>query len=405
MRYRKASIMPNDAAETTMMELEQPRGAAQVGAGLREVRERLGWHLEDVAEELRIRLPYLEAIERGELSALPGPAYQTGFVRSYARILGLDPDEILRRFRTEGLGVPAKAQLSFLAPVPDRGVPTGALVFLGVVLVLVGYGLWYRHTEHERAQAQAVPSVPAELAPLAVPPKLPAEKPSPNVRTSNTVGFNVVPASPAPANTVAAATPSSGAGATAGGNDTPNQAAGVAMASAAQPSPSPDSQPVTAAASNSGAATGSNRSDTAVSAGGTQAAANPTSSAGGAPDAGTPAAIPPNGKSIVATANTWVEVRDATGNILFSRVLHAGESWPVPDEAGLKMTAGNAGGTEIAVNGQPGAPLGAPGAVLHGYPLTAPAPGAPAPGAPAPGVPTPGVPTPGASASGAAATK
>ncbi len=78
------------------MEYESPHGAALLGAGLREVRERLGWKLPDIAEELRIRLPYLEAIERGDLSALPGQAYQTGFVRSYAQILGLDPEEILR---------------------------------------------------------------------------------------------------------------------------------------------------------------------------------------------------------------------------------------------------------------------------------------------------------------------
>jgi cytoskeleton protein RodZ len=70
-------------------------------------------------------------------------------------------------------------------------------------------------------------------------------------------------------------------------------------------------------------------------------------------------------------------------------VLHAGESWPVPDEPGLLLTAGNAGGTEIAVNGKPGAPLGAAGSVLHGYALTPPAakPASPTPSTPAPAAP------------------
>ena len=45
----------------------------------------------DVAAPLRIRLPYLEAIELGELAALPGPAYQTGFVRTYAQRWGSTP--------------------------------------------------------------------------------------------------------------------------------------------------------------------------------------------------------------------------------------------------------------------------------------------------------------------------
>ena len=80
--------------------------------------------------------------------------------------------------------------------------------------------------------------------------------------------------------------------------------------------------------------------------------------------------------AILATQNSWVEVHDATGNILFSKLLQAGQSWPVPQEPGLTMTTGNAGGTEIETNGKTSAPLGAPGAVLHGYQLTPPAPAA-----------------------------
>ena len=93
--------------------------------------------------------------------------------------------------------------------------------------------------------------------------------------------------------------------------------------------------------------------------------------------AAVPGATPPpvpdaavQGKAILATANSWIEVRDATGTILFSKVLHAGQSWPVPQEAGLVMTTGNAGGTEITQDGKPSAPLGAVGVVLHHYNLT-----------------------------------
>jgi cytoskeleton protein RodZ len=65
-----------------------------------------------------------------------------------------------------------------------------------------------------------------------------------------------------------------------------------------------------------------------------------------------------------------VEVKDAAGNILFSRVMHSGDSWPVPDMPGLTMTAGNAGGTEIADKGTAGQPLGTAGAVIRNYALT-----------------------------------
>jgi cytoskeleton protein RodZ len=318
--------MPEPNTDLTETEPQALNGAARVGAELRGVRERLGWKLADVAEGLRIRLPYLDAIERGALSELPGAAYQTGFVRTYAQALGLDAEEILRRFRAEGLGTAPKAELSFLAPVPDRAVPKGAIVLLGVILLLVGYGLWYRHSEHERRLAAAVPSVPAELAPLTVP-KPPTPPPAP---------------APTPAPVQAAATPA------------PAQAA-PATATPATP---------------------------AVPAATASAAPMPPAATAPAATAPAPAAAAPDatGQTIAATGDTWVEVRDPSGNILFSRVLHAGESWPVPDIAGLTMTAGNAGATAITDNGKTGAPLGGAGTVVHNYALTPPgaAPAAPA---------------------------
>ncbi|WP_241763158.1 MULTISPECIES: DUF4115 domain-containing protein [unclassified Acidiphilium] len=60
---------------------------------------------------------------------------------------------------------------------------------------------------------------------------------------------------------------------------------------------------------------------------------------------------------------------------MFSRVLKAGQSWPVPNEPGLTLTTGNAGGTELVRNGAAGSPLGKPGVVLHNIPLTPPASG------------------------------
>jgi cytoskeleton protein RodZ len=314
---------------------QQLTGAARVGMEMRLVRERLGWRLPDVAAELRIRLPYLEAIERGELSALPGAAYQTGFVRTYSQALGLDGDEILRRFRAEGTGFVQKAELSFLAPVPDRAVPTGAIVLLGVVLVLVGYGLWYRHTAQEAQLAAQIPAIPTELAPLAVPPK-PAPAAVATVKPPLTPSQTVASPAPSANGTVASSTPPAAAGA-------------AAPAQAAQPQP----------AAPSGAGT-------------TQsvAAAAPATPPG--PAAPAPAAQ----KTIVATGDSWVQVQDAKGGILFSKTLHAGDTWPVPDLPGLTMTAGNAGVTLIAANGAKGPPLGADGTVIRRYALTAPMHGA-----------------------------
>jgi cytoskeleton protein RodZ len=340
--------MPNDSLQNETIDLGHAppaTGAAQVGATLREVRERLGWKLNDVAEALRIRLPYLEAIERGDLAALPGPAYQTGFVRSYAQILGLDPEEILRRFRAEGLGRASKAQLSFPAPVPDRGVPSGAIALVGVVVVLIGYGVWYHFTAHERHLALTVPSVPAELARLAVPPKPPAA-PHPKPAAVSAPAPATVPTSamiPPASTSVATATTT----------------ATTAAPSAATVPTKPSSAATTAA--------------TTTLAVPTAMASTPAALAANQPPAAPAPDTAVQGEAILATADSWIQVRNATGTILFSKVLRAGQSWPVPEEAGLTLTTGNAGGTEIVKHGKPGAPLGATGVVLHHYLLTPPA--------------------------------
>ncbi len=91
-------------------------------------------------------------------------------------------------------------------------------------------------------------------------------------------------------------------------------------------------------------------------------------------------------------------MQDAKGNILFSKTLHAGDSWPVPDLPGLTMTAGNAGATVIDDNGRPGAPLGAAGTVIRKYALTA---GAVVPASVTAPAAAPGTPSPGPAASNA----
>jgi cytoskeleton protein RodZ len=309
--------MADNLTGTDVMDHDPSSGVARVGAGLREVRERLGWKLPDVAEALRIRLEYLTAIEQGDLSPLPGPAYRTGFVRAYAQILGLDGEEILRRFREAGeLSDTQNVSLKVLAPVPDRGVPRGALALVGVVAVLAGYGLWYHFTADNRHLASNVPPVPAELAPLALPPVVKST-----------------------------------------------------VADATAPTAKPDGQAAPQAAVAPAA-----KPQTPV-----QAPAPATQTAAPA----TPAAPPGAGMVITATQDAWIQVQDSTGNILFSKVLHAGDTWPVPQEAGLTMTTGNAGGTEIVTDGTAGAPLGAVGVVMHNYALTpAAAPASPAPAAP-----------------------
>ncbi len=66
-----------------------------------------------------------------------------------------------------------------------------------------------------------------------------------------------------------------------------------------------------------------------------------------------------------ATDDTWVQVKDDSGNAVFTRMLKAGDLYAVPDRKGLTLTAGNAGGLEITVDGTQLPPLGKPGHVVR----------------------------------------
>ena len=72
------------------------------------------------------------------------------------RALGLDPDEIARRFKAEAAEVNRRTELAFPAPVPERGMPAGALMLLGVVLAVGAYAGWYRLSGEGRLPAETV---------------------------------------------------------------------------------------------------------------------------------------------------------------------------------------------------------------------------------------------------------
>jgi transcriptional regulator with XRE-family HTH domain len=124
--------------------------AQNLGKELQSKREQLGYSLKDVAEHTRIRKVYLESMEQGRLEDLPGQAYVTGFVRVYARHLGLDSDDFLARLNAPQEGDQAPLPESDpddtasdkpeAQPRSNRG--WGAFV-LGFVVVLALGALFY----------------------------------------------------------------------------------------------------------------------------------------------------------------------------------------------------------------------------------------------------------------------
>jgi cytoskeleton protein RodZ len=305
--------------DTSIMSSSTEQVAApRVGADLAAARERLGYSLPEIAGLLRIRAPYLAALEEGRVGELPGNAYALAFLRSYAAALGLDPDELSRRFKAEAAEVSRKTDLVFPAPVPERGLPAGAIVLLGVVLAIGAYAGWYRLSGEGRLPPETVPPVPARLAPLA----------------------DQTP--PAPVPSVAVASPGGTVASPAAGSTAPAEPAPVSRQAAIVPPDQPVSPSSAAAATPAG-----------------------SQSVGGALS-GT---VPQQGVLVRASVDSWIQVRQRGGQVLFSRILHAGESWPVPDTPNLLLTTGNAGGTELVLDGTPGAPLGGMGVVRRDLPL------------------------------------
>lgn len=122
-----------------------PADGRRVGRELRTARERLGWDLPAVSAGLRIRQAYLAAIEEGRLADLPGKTYAVRVLRSYARALGLDPDEVASRLRAEAAEVKRKTELTSPAPVPERGVPAWAVALAGLMLAVAASVSWHYH--------------------------------------------------------------------------------------------------------------------------------------------------------------------------------------------------------------------------------------------------------------------
>ncbi|MEX2616881.1 MAG: RodZ domain-containing protein [Alphaproteobacteria bacterium] len=72
-----------------------------------------------------------------------------------------------------------------------------------------------------------------------------------------------------------------------------------------------------------------------------------------------------------AAAEVWVQVRDSGGNLLLTRLLRTGDSYRVPNDPGLVMRTGNAGGLDILVDGSAIPRIGSKGAVMKEVQLDA----------------------------------
>lgn len=150
-------------------ELETVISEPAVGERLRIAREAQGMTIEEIAAKTRIPARHLRTIERGSYDELPAATYTIGFIKSWARLLGLDGQALAQEFRTEMGGRPAEnvQPLPYEPADPRRTPPLGLAILALLVAVALGLGyLYYRGTAEEATViAAASTDQPATAAP------------------------------------------------------------------------------------------------------------------------------------------------------------------------------------------------------------------------------------------------
>lgn len=121
-----------------------------IGAQLRDARDRHQLKIEQVASELHLDPEIIRAIERDDPASLPAPIFVQGYLRSYARLVGLPEEAILRRYTAQRVAPPPLSVIRPDTPLPLFHLPSARLI-RNVILVLLGaILLWMAYPFAER---------------------------------------------------------------------------------------------------------------------------------------------------------------------------------------------------------------------------------------------------------------
>ncbi|MBA3910216.1 MAG: DUF4115 domain-containing protein [Rhodobacter sp.] len=343
-------------------EEDKPKGfddfELRLGDLMRGERATLGKSLLDVQRELKIKATYIAAIENADMSAFETPGFVSGYVRSYARYLAMDPEWAFERFCAEagyavshGLSaaaapqqiVKARARADFSDPLANpnasfipRGegmmsqIEPGAVGSVAVLVALIaaiGYGGWSVLQEVQRVQLAPVdeaPTVVAQIDPLGN-----AGDSSPQLVTTR---------------------PADEAVASADGSDVMDRLY------------RPQALDVPVLTSRDGPIAAINPRETGVLADTAVASGVEAAIDEALEEEVQVVALAQQGVEILAVRPAWVRVDAADGTVLFEKILDAGERYSVPalEEAPVFRT-GNSGSVYFMVDGVTFGPA-APGA-------------------------------------------
>lgn len=299
------------------------------GAQLRRAREARGESVHEVAYALKLSPRQVDALERDDFDALPGMAFLRGFMRNYARHVGLDAAPLLDAVqRLAGPGSPDLSPIRNAdGDLPSGGsrrsgsFPAGLVVLVLLVMLTVGwYFDWFRTGTATTSETVLEPA--------------PAFAPAPSQSITSQSTIQLTPPQPLAVEPAAAAP-----GALQSGAAPANGEAGAAAA---------DNQPAAVAVA-AGEATAAPATDAAVS------SPAPLAEAAAPAVTDAPAAAPAgNGQlSFRFGADSWVEVRDASGTILHSGTNRAGSTRSVQGTAPFTLVVGNAANVTLEQDGKP----------------------------------------------------
>ena len=351
--------------------VDKPKGfddfELRLGDVMRGERATMGKSLLDVQRELKIKATYIAAIENCDVSAFETQGFVAGYVRSYARYLGMEPDWAFARFCGEANfavahGMSAAASSAGITAARSRptvyGDPlanpnasfvpraesmlarvepgaVGSIVVLIALISAIGYGGWSVLQEVQRVQLAPIdqaPTVVAEIDPLG------------NVDGSAAPIVRSAPATATSDDVVAA-------------NDRTAQPDLMGRLYR------PEALDVPVLVSRDGPISSIKPSVGSTALSGSETTATDFDAQAAAIDAAVQV-VAANAPAVelLAVRPSWVRVQSADGTVLFEKNLDAGERYVVPQmEEPAVLRAGNSGSVYFAVNGVTYGPA-APGA-------------------------------------------
>ena len=287
---------------------------------------------EQAAALLKVRVKILKDFEDGEHIDLPGFAYKIGFVRSYARLLDLDSDLLVKEFK-ENLELNSfKEEYNFLTPELNKNnfLPIGAV--LSVLIAALSYTGWYysdRSNDFKQTADQKVEDLSIKTAEIENNSYVIIEE---NLNSTSSTSSNDV--------------------------SIEKQARDLEQKKNINTEKDKRKINQNSEIFVSKTITKSDHIDPKLNVDQTSemsATANERD--------------PSTEMVLKATGNSWVEIEDLDGNILMTRLMRPGETYVVPNISGLTFNTGNAGALSLSQGDMIIPKLGEIGEIINAKPL------------------------------------